>query len=376
MRSTPAASADAIIVGGGVAGLAAARALAERKLRVVLLEREPRLASQASGNNAAIFRTLESDAASAVLPRRSRALMDAWFGAGLLEETGLVLVSESASEVMRLAAAAKSGGVPHSLLAVQELEALAPSLAGGAVRHALLLHDSGILNVPAFTAALADRAHGLGAVLQTSRAVAALTHDAGRITGVTLADGTRLSAGCVVLAAGAWNASLGESVNAGVGLVPFRRHLVELRAQADVAASEPVVWRLEDEVYYRRQGSGVLASPCDETRSQLAVGAAAPSASDPSASETLNQKLMRTAPALAGGSIVRAWACFRTFAADRELVVGPDPRFQGLHWFGGLGGRGMSVALAAAEILRAHVLGESLPLQAAAVAPARLFNVG
>jgi glycine/D-amino acid oxidase-like deaminating enzyme len=90
----------------------------------------------------------------------------------------------------------------------------------------------------------------------------------------------------------------------------------------------------------------------------------------------LNEKLARTAPGLAGGSIVRAWACFRTFAADRELVVGPDPRLRGLHWFGGLGGRGMSVALAAAEILRAHVLGESLPLQAAAVSPARLFKVG
>jgi glycine/D-amino acid oxidase-like deaminating enzyme len=93
MRSPP--GTDAIIVGGGVAGLSVARVLAEKKRRVLLLEREPQLASQASGNNAAIFRPLERDAASAELPRRSRQLLEAWFGPGLLEVTGLVLVSEA-----------------------------------------------------------------------------------------------------------------------------------------------------------------------------------------------------------------------------------------------------------------------------------------
>ncbi len=374
MRSSPAVSAaDVIIVGGGVAGLAAARVLAERKLRVMLLEREPRLASQASGNNAAIFRTLEHDAQSAVFPRRSRELLDAWFGPGLLEVTGLLLVSEAPRELQQLEAAALSSGVPHARLDASQLRSLAPSLAGGQARHALLLHDSGVLDVPAFTASLADQARGFGAELRTRVSVQALTHARGAMTGVTLADGTHLSAGSVVVAAGAWNASLGAAASADIPLVPFRRHLVELGTRTDVAASEPVVWRLEDEVYFRKQGSGVLASPCDEARATLAVDAPAENASDPRATQLLHEKLARTAPGLDHGSVVRAWACFRTFAADRELVVGPDPRVQGLHWFGGLGGRGMSVALAAAEILRASMFEESLPLGAAAVSPARFF---
>lgn len=372
MRSSPAApSADVIIVGGGVAGLAAARVLAERKLRVVLLEREPRLASQASGNNAAIFRTLEHDAESAVFPRRSRELLEAWFGPDLLERTGLLLVSEAEPEVRRLQEAAVLAGVPHQRLDASELRSLAPSLAGGQPRCGLLVQDSGILDVPRFTTGLAEQARGLGAELRTSVAVRSIAHAAGKITGVTLSDGTPLAAGSVIVAAGAWNASLGEAAGTDVPLVPFRRHLVELRTPVDVAASEPVVWRIEDEVYYRKQGAGVLASPCDERSARLAIDASAPSASDASATVTLNEKLSRTAPALTDGSIVRAWACFRTFAVDRELVVGPDARVKGLHWFGGLGGRGMSVALAAAEILRACVLGESLPRRAAAVSPAR-----
>jgi D-arginine dehydrogenase len=371
MSSSP--GADAIIVGGGVAGLSVARVLAEKKQRVLLLEREAQLASQASGNNAAIFRPLEHDAASAELPRRSRQLLEAWFGPGLLEVTGLVLVSEAAAEVTRLIAAARSGGVAHEQLDESQLRALAPSLAGGEARHALLLHEGGVLDVPAFTSGLAAQARKFGAELRAQVAVREVTQARGRITGVTLADGTRVSARCVIVAAGAWNASLGEASGAALPLVPLRRHLIELRTRADIATSEPVVWRLEDEVYYRRQGSGVLASPCDETRAILAVTTTARVASDPTAPAALNEKLQRIAPALANGSIVRAWACLRTFAQDRELVVGSDPRVQGLYWFGGLGGRGMSVAPAAAEWLAAGILGESSPPLAAALSPARLL---
>lgn len=371
MSSPP--GTDAIIVGGGVAGLSVARVLAEKKLRVLLLEREPQLASQASGNNAAIFRPLEHDAASAEFPRRSRQLLEAWFGPGLLEGTGLVLVSAAAAEVSQLMAAAVSGGVAHEQLDESQLHSLVPSLAGGEARHALLLHDGGVLDVPAFTSGLAAQARALGAELRTQVAVRELSQERGRITGVTLTDGARVSAPCVIVAAGAWNASLGKASGAALPLVPMRRHLIELRTRADVAASEPVVWRLDDEVYCRRQGSGVLASPCDETRSIPAVTTPARVSSDPRAPARLNEKLQRIAPELANGSIVRAWACLRTFAHDRELVVGSDPRVQGLYWFGGLGGRGMSVAPAAAEWLAACVLGEPLPPRAAVLSPARLL---
>lgn len=115
--AAPRRTAGVIVVGGGVAGLSAARQLAHKKLRVLLLERQPRLATQASGNNAAIFRPREHDAASAELPRRSCQLLERWFGPELLEVTGLVLVSQAADPATRLAAAAASGGLAHRVRA-------------------------------------------------------------------------------------------------------------------------------------------------------------------------------------------------------------------------------------------------------------------
>jgi glycine/D-amino acid oxidase-like deaminating enzyme len=379
-------TADVIVVGGGVAGLSAALVLAEHKLRVLLVERGPALASEASGNNAAIFRPLEHNVASAELPRRSLQLLEDWFGGGLLEPTGLVLVSSGASSVLELADVAARAGVAHDMLDKHQLHSLAPSLLDGEAAHGLLLRDGGVLDVPRFTAQLATRARSLGAELRTDVAVGGLTREHDRVTGVALLDGSQLTAACVIVAAGAWNCRLGETAGLGLPFIPLRRHLVELRAPVALASREPVVWRLEDEVYYRTHGADVLASPCDETHPRaFAAGISAAhsdaahkmdSQPDPSAIPLLREKLQRLAPSLARGSIVRAWACLRTFADDRELIVGPDPRVQGLHWFGGLGGRGMSVAPAAAEWLAAHVLGFTLPPQAAAVSAARLAKFG
>jgi glycine/D-amino acid oxidase-like deaminating enzyme len=366
MRSIPAP--DALIIGGGIAGLTTALVLAKRGLRVRLLEREALLASQASGNNAAIFRPLEHDARSVELPRRSRQLLDDWIGPGLLDASGLLLVSDHAAEVHALHALARLTGVAHELLDRQQLCELAPSLTGGEAQHGLWLREGGVLDVPALTRALAQRARAAGAELATGRAVRSLDAQQGRIAGVVLDDGTRLPAGCVIAAAGAWNATLGEVSGVQLPLAALRRHLVELQPSADLT-SEPVVWRLTDEVYYRKHPAGVLASPCDESLAQ--PGAAT---SDARVIDGLAPKLRRIAPGLANAAHLRAWACLRTFASDRELVLGADPRLRGLHWFAGLGGRGMSVAPAAAEIVAAGIAHESPSQLAAALSPARLLQ--
>ena len=357
---------DLIIVGGGVAGLSAAALLAPH-LRVLLLEREPLLSSQASGNNAAIHRPLEQDALSARLARRSRELQAALLGPGLHTATGLLLVSETSSAVAALAAIAAREQVRHQVLDVAGLCARAPALAGGAARHALLLLDGGVIDLHGLTSGLARVARASGADLRTHVAVARVTHAAGRITGVALADGQTLSAPRVVLAAGAWSATLAAASGFDLPLTPLRRHLVQLRA-AQPLATGPVVWRLEDEVYYRPESQGILASPCDET-----PWPAEHPPSDPSALVALTQKLERLAPEFTSAAVQRSWACLRTFAPDRELVAGADARVTGLYWLAGLGGRGMSVATAAAELLAESVLERPLASDASPLLPARLL---
>jgi D-arginine dehydrogenase len=355
---------DVVVVGGGIAGLSVAAALA-RDARVVLIEREALLASHASGRNAAIFRPLEHDASTAALARRSLQVIEAWGERPLLDRTGLVLASAAREPAHALFTHGGAQGVACEWLEGDAVVARASSLARGEVRCGVHVPDAGVLDIHALTSTLARVARERGAELRTGGGVRRVIVSGARAAGVELESGERIAAGSVVLAAGAWSAQLGAACGAPLPLVPVRRHLVQLDIGAQLHASHPVVWRIDDEIYYRPESGGVLASPCDAVAWQ---------ASDPPADrgvlELLAAKLARTAPALAGARVRRFWACLRTFAPDRELVVGEDPRVSGLHWFGGLGGRGMGVAPAAGEVLAACMRGEAHPMPQ--LAPDRL----
>lgn len=367
---------DVVVIGGGVAGLSVACALAMRdpSVRVLLLEREALLTSHASGHNAAIFRPLEHDATSAWLARRSLGLLAALAADSepeVLSRTGLLLPSADLAAVQALAEHARAQNVAHELLARDALVRLEPTLAGGEASSALFLPDGGVLDLHALSARLQRGARSAASMeLRTQAQVARieLSSDAPkRVASVVLQDGARIDTGAVVIAAGAWSAGLGETAGALVPLLPMRRHLVVLRpSAARVDAARPVVWRLDDEVYYRPESGGLLASPCDVTPSAAGVPT-----SDPAALDLLAQKLKRLAPSLADAKVQRAWACLRTFAPDRELVAGPDAEIAGLHWLSGLGGRGMSVAPAAGELVARRIFGDHRHALATQLDPAR-----
>ena len=352
MLVAPAPAADVLIVGGGVAGLSVAASLAGRA-RVVLLEQEGELARHASGDNAAIFRPLEHDDTSAALALRSTELLAAWGASEVLRRSGLLLVRESAEQARELARHADAQGVQQAVFTRGEILERAPMLSGGDAEHAVWLPQGGLFDVHALNAALARAAQRGGAELRRNTRVARVVAQQGRVAGVELQDGTRLHAAHVVLAAGAWGAGLGRACGAPLPMVSLRRHLVSLRTAAPLAAGQPVVWRLDDEVYFRPDAHGVLASPCEEDACD-ADGCSV----DPAAVERLRARLARLAPrVLEGSSVSRVWACLRTFAADREILAGPDPRLPGLHWLAALGGRGMSVAPAAGELVAGALLG-------------------
>ncbi|HEY8428687.1 MAG TPA: FAD-dependent oxidoreductase, partial [Sandaracinaceae bacterium] len=101
---------------------------------------------------------------------------------------------------------------------------------------------------------------------------------------------------------------------------------------------------------------------------------------DAAALEALASALEPIAPELADAGVRTKWACLRTYAHDRELVLGPDPRVEGLVWMAGFGGRGMTVAPGAAELCARALRGEASPLldlvRPDRAQPARLVDPG
>jgi len=357
-----------VIVGGGIAGLAAAYHLARAgATSVTLFEREALVATHSSARNAAIYVGV-SHGAWGALSRRSRELLDDMLGrARWLQTDGFLYVAPDEAMLREEGALACAAGTPHLWLGRREVEARVPVLRGGFAEAGLLLSEAGVLDIHLITSYLAERAQAAGARIVLGQEIARVCVSGGRAQGVELAGGGVAGADAVVLAPGAWASSLGASCGASLPLQPLRRHLAQLDPTEPVDEHGPTVWALGVEVYFRPESGGVLASPCDEVPWPPSLPP-----TDTSALEKLADRLAQLAPGLGLAALRRAWACLRTFAPDRVPVIGADPRLEGLYWLAAFGGSGMSVGVGAGELLAALVAGHDHPL-AATVGPARLL---
>jgi D-arginine dehydrogenase len=361
-----------LIVGGGIAGLATAYWLARAGARVLLLERELAPGAHSSGKSAAILRTLDKDPVLAALARAGGELLrrpPAELGTGsLLDACGAVLVAsgQRARELERACALAGPGSATAAL-APGALARIAPHLA---LHPELALHApaDGRIDVEALLARLAAGASAAGCEIRCGSEVRALSRRDQRISGVELADGQRLAADTVVLAAGGWAGRLGQAAGSRVALRPTRRHLLLTERDPGVVPGWPIVW-VEDEGFYARvEQGGMLWCACDEDPVD-------PDACrvEPSFGARIAERAARLFPALARASAARLWCGIRTLSADGRFALGPDPDLAGLFWVAGLGGHGMSAGLELGRLAAALLAGQALdPGLAQALDPARL----
>lgn len=334
-----------LIIGGGIAGLAAA-ALPELDGAVTLLETEPRTFAHSSGRNAAIFRPLEeSECLSELAVRSEHLLRELDAPAGVLQRQGLLLAATTSVALNPLLATAVAMGLPHHLLARRELEHCCPLLEGGECDVAIHLPDAGVLELELLETWLRRRLNARGITLRTGAKVTAIRRQATRVEGVVLSSGEQLNADRVVIAAGAWSAGLGDGCGCPLPIAPHRRHLVQFTARQAVS-SLPVAWNVERNVYVKAHGPMLVASPGDHTPHAPGLPAV-----DEALLGAFQGTLAKLGPGLADLPRERAWACLRTVTPDGHPVVGADPRLQGLYWFAGLGGVGMTTGLACAQRL-------------------------
>jgi glycine/D-amino acid oxidase-like deaminating enzyme len=343
---------DVLVVGGGVAGLSTAWHLLRQRpgLRLAVLEREWACGTHASGMNAAIFRHLDFDEGAVRLAVRSRALMEA-LQPGLVRRTGALYLAKAA-RLREAEGALRAQGVAVELLDGAALSERFPALVTGALAGAFV-PDDGVIDTHGLLEALQREVRAQGGEVRLRAEVLRVERGPGQHR-VTLASGDSLEARHLVFAGGAWSARVGALAGLAMPVEPRRRHLALLESPSTPTAEHPVVWRLDDEVYFRPESGGALASPCDEEAWTPEVPPTAPAQL-----ARLGELLTGLAPSLASAQVRRAWGCLRSFAPDREFVVGGDPRADGISWLAGLGGRGMTCGLALGELAAAELLGGS-----------------
>ena len=368
---------DFAVVGAGIAGASVACELA-REARVVLIEREAQPGYHTTGRSAALFSAIYGPAQIRALSRASLSFLrdpPAGFAeTPLLAPRGVLMVARR-DQFAHLEALRRevSGRGDVETLDGAAARRMMPLLRGDYVAAALFEKDASDIDVNALHQGYlrAFRAAGGRVVLD------------GEVVGLDRsADGWRVStrqrsfhAGIVVNAAGAWADEVaGLAGAAPAGLTPRRRTALTVAAPDGFdAARWPMAVDIEENFYLKPESGRLLLSPADETPSPPCD--AQPDEMDVAVCVDRIEKAFD----LSVRTIGNRWAGLRTFAPDRNPVVGFDPAVAGFFWLAGQGGYGIQTAPAMARLAAALALGRNVPndiagegVEAGALAPARL----
>jgi D-arginine dehydrogenase len=355
------------IIGGGIAGLSLAAEVAEldgrlvaraeamgsrrEPLRILVLEREWQYGYHTTGRSAAAF--LESYGGTEIraLTRASRPIIDALgaeSGSTILRARPLVWMARGDQLDQLDGLIADNPGLRR--VDVPAARTLCPALREDYLAAAGVERTAQDIDVDALYQQYRRRAAAAGV---TSRA--AIGVEAGEWTG----DGWRLttdrgevSAGRVVNAAGAWADAVAIRLGvAPAGLTPLRR-TVAIVTTDRVPPAWPLVADVGGGFYFRPESGGLLVSPADETPSPP-CDARAETEDVALALDRINE-----ATTLDLRRVRTSWAGLRTFASDRNPVVGNDPHQPGFFWFAGQGGYGIQTAPALARLGAALLLNQ------------------
>lgn len=355
------ARTEAVVIGGGVVGLAASIELAERGVRVVLVERGlPGAANSVltGGGIRQQFGT-EPNIRLALLSAPTWTSFETRFGVDpLFRRIGYLFLARTANEAVMLAshvALQASLGVDSEYLDATEIVSRWPILRNRGFVGAGFRAADGWANQHRIVDGFVRGALATGVELRVGTEAVAIETVGGRVTGVRTTAG-RLTTDAVVVATGAWGADLLRPLGVDLPVVGRRHELVIVEPKAALPADLPWLIGVEDDVHLRPDTpgralvGGFLGRDAEvdpdryETRADDAWTAAV--------LETAEQVFGVVGP---DASVRHAWAGLYPGTPDRHPIV--DRIGHGLFVALGFAGTGLMMAPAAGLLVAELVVG-------------------
>jgi glycine oxidase len=367
---------DAVVVGGGVIGLACAWRAARRGVRVRVLERDYPGAGASHVAAGMLAPVSEASWGEEALMRLTLASAEAWpeFAAELATDSELevgyepcgalhvALDRDEAEELRRRFELMESFDLGVEWLrppACREMEpGLVPACAAGVHAPGEAAVDPGLL-VPALTAAVERR----GGQVFVEAEVADILTEGGRLAGVITGDGREHRAQHVVLASGAWSgAAPWLPPLARPPVRPVKGQILTLRGNPD----RPVCRRIvaSERVYLvpRPDGRLIVGATVEERGFDIQVTAGGV--------HELLREAYRALPDVAELELVETMAGLRPATPDNVPLVGPGA-LDGLVLATGHYRNGILLTPISAEAVAALLASEPLPPEAENAHPGR-----
>ena len=222
---------DVIIIGGGLLGCATAYQLAKRDAGKILLLDGNEVASQASSRAACLLTRARTKPALMEMVQETYDCIEEieqLLGESLeLQQCGSVTIASSEASLRGLEAleeAATRFGIPNHRISQEQVKELLPWIEADAVGEASYMPTDAFIDCALLCSGYARAARKLGAEVRANTKVKSILAQGGKVEGVELANGERLSAPVVVNAAGAWANLLMRPLGIGLPFTPVRSH--------------------------------------------------------------------------------------------------------------------------------------------------------
>jgi glycine oxidase len=161
-------------------------------------------------------------------------------------------------------------------------------------------------------------AEAAGASISEHRPVRAISSNGERVDGIVLADGSKVAADVVVLAAGAWSRSIaGLAPELRPPVCPIKGQMIALRMDPAVPLLTHVVWAPGAYLVPRRDGRLLVGATVEEKGYDMSLTAGG--------MLTLLEAAWRTVPAIEELPIEEMWVGHRPGSRDDAPILGPGP---------------------------------------------------
>ena len=344
-------TADVVIVGGGLAGIATAYYLGKRGIKSVVVERDA-VGSHASGFAYGGLGAL--DGVDVHGPTHTVALegmrLHRELAATLPEETGIntefrerpslsLCFTDEEVEAAKadLPSRRQQKGYAVSWIDPEGLGSVESRVSPEALG-ALYVQGTADLEPYRLILAMTQAAESLGATVRHG-AVTGLKRSGERVTAVVL-DSGEISCDSVVLAMGPWSADASDWLGIPIDVRPLKGQILRLRApgapyrcsinwHGSYATTKPdgLVWAGTTE-----EEAGFDETPTTDARDRIMTD------------------LLKMVPALADAQLVHQTACLRPLSSDRLLVLGKAPGWEGVYLATGAGRSGIILGPAMGRI--------------------------
>ena len=370
MKERP-ASADVVVVGGGVIGTSIAFHLAEAGVDVCLVERD-QLAGGSTSRAAGGVRAQFSDPLNIAIGLRSIEAFERFAerpGAKIdLHQVGYLFLLDRTEDVAAFEASValqNEAGVPSRFVSLDEASELCPLAGLDGVLAATYSPLDGHASPEAVTQGYAAGARGCGGSVLTGCAVTGIELAGADVEAVETSLG-RIETSTVVCAAGVWSPEIARMTGVELPVEPYLREVGFTGPVANAPDRIPLTIDFSTGFYFHREGPGLLFGMADRAQPP---GFDVPT--NPAWLEQVMEVAARRCPALLDMGIAGGWKGYYEVSPDHNALVGESAAAHRFLYATGFSGHGFLQGPAVGEIVRDLVLEQEPFVDVAALSAER-----